>query len=312
MKKLLAVLAFFLITTQTLAQSMAEISLSTIPADPTPGTSVRIEAQSYGADLDQSNITWRYNGKVIDGGIGRKSITITAPASGAVGTLTMTATGAGFDSTTATLVLRPASIDLLWEAADSYTPPFYKGKALPSTNSLIRVTSIPSASAPKQLVYTWSRNNSVLGSSSGFGKSSLLFRNSELEPSESISVEASSGAFTGTASVVIVPGDPSVVAYQKDEGYIDYANGASSAVNTGQDGLVLRFEPYFFSAPLSLARSLSFTISENDIDVTNEGVQNELYLSAPEGRGSALFMVGINTVTYTLQQLLRPFTINFN
>ncbi len=312
MKKLLAVLAFFLITTHTFAQTTAEISLSTIPANPAPGASVRIEAQSYGADLDQSNITWRYNGKIIDGGIGRKNITITAPVSGAVGTITMTATGAGFASTTATMVLRPASVDLLWEAADSYTPPFYKGKALPSTNSLIRVTGILSASAPKQLVYNWSRNNSVLGASSGFGKSSLLFRNSELESTELISLEATSGTFSGTASINITPGDPSVVVYEKNEGFIDYANGSSSTVNTGENGLILRFEPFFFSTPLSIARSLSFTITENDNDVTNPNIQNELYLSAPEVRGSALFTVAINTISYTLQQLTRPFTINFN
>ncbi|HEY0980407.1 MAG TPA: hypothetical protein VGE18_03310 [Candidatus Paceibacterota bacterium] len=312
MKNFLAVAAFFLITTTTLAQTTAEISLSTIPADPAPGASVRIEAQSFGADLDQSNITWRYNGKVIDGGIGRKSITVTAPASGAVGTVAMTATGAGFDSTTETLILRPASIDLLWEAADSYTPPFYKGKALPTTNSLIRVTGIPSASAPKQMVYNWSRNQSALGASSGYGKSSLLFRNSELDPVESISLEAISGAFNGSASTSITPGDPSVVAYQKNEGFIDYANGESNTINTGQSGLVLRFEPYFFSTPISIARSLDIHITESDMDVTNDSAQNELYLTAPEGRGRAVFTVAINTIAYTLQQITRAFTINFN
>lgn len=312
MKKLLVILAFFVIVPTLHAQTTAGISLSTIPTDPNPGQSVRIDAQSFDIDLDQTTLTWRYNGRVIDGGMGRKSITITAPTSGSVGTISMTATGAGFGSTTVTAVLRPASIDLLWEAVDSYTPPFYKGRALPSTNSLIRVTGIPSASAPKQLVYNWSRNNSVLGASSGFGKSSLLFRNSELEPTESISLIAGSGTFNGTASTTITPGEPSVVAYQKEEGFIDYANGSSSEVHTGQNGLVLRFEPYFFSIPVSIVRNLSFVIIENDTVVTNEGVQNELSLSAPETRGSAIFTVAINTVAYTLQQLSRSFTINFN
>lgn len=305
-------MAFFLIVTTAHAQTSADISLSTIPTDPTPGASVRIEAQSYSADLDQANITWRYNGRVIDGGIGRKSITVTAPAGGAVGTISVTATGGGFANTAASLTLRPASIDLLWEAADSYTPPFYKGKALAATNALIRVTGIPSASAPKQMVYTWSRNNTVLGASSGYGKSSLLFKNSELESTENIGVTATTGAFTGTASIAITPGGPSLVAYHKDEGYIDYANGTSNTVTTGQNGLVLRFEPYFFSTPLSLLNSLSFSISEGNTDVTNGSAPNELYLSAPEGRGAAIFTVAIDTIAYTLQQLTRPFTINFN
>lgn len=312
MKKLLISAVFFLIASTAQAQTVADIGLSTVPADPQPLQSVRIEAQSYSADLNQANITWRYNGRIIDGGIGRKTISVTAPASGAVGTITITATGAGFDETAATLLLRPGSVDLLWEAADSYTPPFYKGKALLSTNGLIRVTGIPSAAAPKQLVYTWSRNNSVLNTSSGYGKASVLMRNSELESIERISLEASSGSFTGSAALTLTPGEPSVVAYQKDEGFIDYANGTSNSVTTSQNGLVLHFEPYFFSVPLSLANSLAISISENDNDVTNTDHPNELYLSAPERRGGSIFTVAINTIAYTLQQLNRPFTINFN
>jgi hypothetical protein len=39
------------------AQTVADISLATIPLNPQPGTQVTITATSYGFDLDQSYIT---------------------------------------------------------------------------------------------------------------------------------------------------------------------------------------------------------------------------------------------------------------
>lgn len=289
----------------------ADISLSSIPSDPQPLQTVTITAESFGVDLNQANITWQYNGRTIDGGVGRKSISITAPAGGATGTITMTASGTSFTSTNATLILRPASIDLLWEAADSYTPPFYKGKALPVTNSLIRVTAVPSSAAPKQLVYTWSRDNTVLGSLSGYGKNSLLLRNSELDASERIAVSGQSGTFSGTSNITITPGNPSLVVYQKNEGFIDYANGSSTALNTTAGGLILRMEPYFFSTPTSPTQNLAFAITETNVNITNSTTPNELYLSAPDTRGNSLFTIAVEAINFSLQQISRNFSINF-
>jgi len=40
------------------------------------------------------------------------------------------------------ITFQPALVDLMWEA-NTYTPPFYKGKALTSSKSSITVTAIP-------------------------------------------------------------------------------------------------------------------------------------------------------------------------
>jgi len=294
------------------AQTTPDISLTVNPSDPKPLQRVTVTAESFGANLDLASISWRYNGTNIDSGIGRKSITVTAPNAGAIGTISMTATGQDFSSVTTTVLLRPASIDLLWEAADSYTPPFYKGKALPSIDGLIRVSAVPSTSAPKQLVYTWSQNDTVLGSLSGYGKSSLSFKSDALNEIEKVSVSAQGGTFSGQATTTINPGNPSMVVYQKDEGFIDYANGSNTSLTTNQPGLILRIEPFFFSVPTTIARSLGFNITEGDIDITNSTTPNELYLSAPDNRGSSLFTIGISTLAFTLQNITRNFSILFN
>lgn len=290
-----------------------DLSLSTIPLNPEPLQQVTISAESYSTDLSQANMLWTYNGKTISNSIGQTSITVTAPASGLTGTISLTASGGAFSSTTATLLLRPASVDLLWEGADSYTPPFYKGLALPSTGGIIRVTAIPSINAPANLSYAWTQNDDAQQADSGYNKSSFTFQNSDLIPTEDVSVTESSGDFSGTGDIQITPGDPSIVGYFNTNGFIDYANGSSDQLSTTGTGATIHFEPYFFSVPTNIPHDLSFSFldnSNNPIPAGNE--ENEVPLSRPDGGGQSLFNVSVTTNVYSLQNLERPFTLNFN
>lgn len=300
------------ISSTAFGQQQSDLSISAFPEYPAPGATVTLTLGSYDVNVDQSSVVWRYNNKLIDGGAGKKSITVVAPGAGSVGVVTASVTGAGFGSTTVSYTLRPGSIDLVWEAVDAYTPPFYKGKALASTNSLIRVVGISAASAPKQFVYTWSRNDTTLGSLSGLNRSNLLFRNNELDTSELIGLTGQSGNFTGSASITIPITNPSMVVYEKEDGFINYAKGFSNAFATKDPGVILRIEPFFFSVASSVIKSLAFTVMQNDLNITNPSVQNELYLSAPSAGGNSNIQIVIDTITETFQSVTRNFTISFN
>lgn len=314
MKYFLGVLALIVgITSSVHAQTIDDLSITASPSNPTPGKAVTFTIESYITDINQASIVWKYNDKVIDGGIGKKSITVNAPSAGSVALVTATASGAGFSSTTTSFTMRPGSIDLVWEAVDVYIPPFYKGKALASINSMLRVVAIPSASAPKQINYTWSRDNTVLGSFSGIGKSSLLFRNSELNTVESIGVTGQSANFNGTVSTTIPFTSPTVVVYQKEDGFINYARGFSNLFSTTEPGVILRIEPFFFSVPTaSLLKSLVFTVMQNQVTITNPTTANELYLAAPVSGGTSTVQITVETIAETLQNAIKNFTITFN
>jgi hypothetical protein len=290
-----------------------DLSLTTFPLNPEPGQKVTITAQSYGADITQAEMSWTDNGKVFASNIGETQVTVTAPAAGDSATIAVTASGGSFTATTTTLVLRPGSLDLLWEGADSYTPPFYKGRALPSTDGIIRVTAVPAASAPADLTYNWSQNSSALPDNSGYDKSSLLFKNNELDPPEDIDVTAENGDFTAENSVTITPGNPAVVGYLNNNGYIDYANGSNTSLTTTGTGAVVHFEPYFFSAPSSIGKNLAFTYTDNSGNSIPAGaVKNELSISPPSSGSNIQLNVAISTIVYTLQNVTAPFSINFN
>ncbi|HWC57404.1 MAG TPA: hypothetical protein VG621_00415, partial [Candidatus Paceibacterota bacterium] len=102
------------------AQVTPDISLDTIPLNPQPGDTVTVTATSYGADLSQATLSWVYNGKSAGAGIGKTSISVVAPAAGSTATVTVTVNGGVASGVSASIVLRPGSVDLLWEAADAY------------------------------------------------------------------------------------------------------------------------------------------------------------------------------------------------
>lgn len=290
----------------------SDVSISVIPSNPQPLEPVLLEVKSYSVDLNQANIAWRYNGKIISSGIGRTRINTTAPSANTAGLITATVTGSGFATSTTAIDLRTAKVDLLWEAADSYTPPFYKGKAMFVNNGLVRVTAIPARSSPKNLSFEWSRNDSVDLSVSGYNKSSITFRNETLKKQERVDVVAESGFFRGSNSVTIIPTSPQIVLYQKQEGFIDYNNGHLSSIATSAPGITLRFEPYFFSTPQGIDRNLTFEIKNNENQIYGDQKQNELSFSRPENGGQSSVEVGVNTIVYSLQNALREFIVLFN
>jgi hypothetical protein len=152
----------------------------------------------------------------------------------------------------------------------------------------------------------------VLSDASGYNKSSIVFRNETLKQQEDVSVVAQSGFFSGSNSISLIPDKPQLVMYQKQDGFTDYNNGYLSEFRTGEPGITLRFEPYFFSTPQSIATNLEFDIKNNDNQLYGNQKPNEISLSRPDNGGRSDLEVSINTAVYSLQNILKRFSIIFN
>lgn len=313
MKYLLATLYVLLcIPTLLWAQTLApDLSIDVVPSNPQPGQTVMLTARSYAVDINQATLSWNYNGKAIAQGVGKTSVSVVAPQAGTSGVITVSATGMGMENASASIAIRPASIDLLWEAVDAYTPPFYKGKALFPVGGVLRLSALPSISAPKNLSYAWQRNGSALPDVSGYEKSSILIRNNPLSPQENITVNATTGTFSGGGSIKPSPHAPLAIAYRVYDGFIDYANGYDTTVRIATRGAVLHFEPYYFSTPASIASDLAISTTVDGESVSSVP-QNELALSRPDNVPQSTLKLAITTVAYSLQHLEKTFTLLFN
>ncbi|MDB5238235.1 MAG: seg [Candidatus Kaiserbacteria bacterium] len=183
------------------------VSISTAPAYPGPNASVTLTVQSALYDVGNGTITWTAGGRVIAQGVGATEAHI---VTGPIGSATQVQVTVSGDNGTASraITITPASIDLLWES-DSYTPPFYRGRALSSAGSSVTVVAIPhlvrsgSAIPPETLTYTWKKDGAVVSSASGRGKSTAVFDGPMLYGTSAISVTAASSDGTLAANGIL-------------------------------------------------------------------------------------------------------------
>lgn len=155
-----------------------EIILLANPENPEPFGQVTAELTNNLIDLSRTNIIWRQNGKEIGRAVGLKKITFTIGRSGTVTTIQATITVPDGSVQKVQKTIRPAALDLLWEA-ETLTPPFYKGKALPGSESVVKFTALPffssggKALAEETLFYKWYIGSKFMSDYSGKGKNSF-------------------------------------------------------------------------------------------------------------------------------------------
>ena len=197
---------------------IAELS----PGYPEPNELVQITLRSSIIDLSLASTTWRVGDEIVEQGYDIPSIKV---RTGELGT--ESAVTAEIESELAAasvrIVLIPTEMDVLWES-DSFTPPFYRGRALPSAGTTIRVQALPrfkasesSADAPANtLIYNWKRNGAPIASVSGVGKSRASFPAPGLFGSDTIEVEARTpdGLLSSAKSIRVSSVEPALTLYK--------------------------------------------------------------------------------------------------
>src|ERR1035437_6016511 len=85
----LSVIFLFSFVLKTFAITSLDISANVVPPNPVPYDNVTITLSSYTVNLDSVSISWFVNGKSIKTGIGQKSFSVTAGASGSTTQVTV-------------------------------------------------------------------------------------------------------------------------------------------------------------------------------------------------------------------------------
>lgn len=292
--------------------SESDISLSVTPTAPAPNQQVTITLTSYSVNLDKARMVWTENGQTKSTGTGIKSFMITTGDIGFSTTVSVSIivdTSNRFDKK---VVITPSAIDMLWEATDSYVPPFYEGKALPSSEATIKVTALPQAGS-KDYVYSWKRNFTPDQASSGFSKNTFTFRTSYLNNQEDISVSVSpvSGSGGGEGKLTIVTGKPKILLYEESplEGVLTQQalNNGYRLTNSEANIIAL---PFFFSALSPTAGDLNYkwSINNNAIDTPNP--KNELVVRGGGAEGRAKIGLKIESVSKLFQLLEQTFFVD--
>jgi hypothetical protein len=274
-----------------------DFSISLTPPYPKAGEVVRVEASSALLDLQIGEVVWYVNDKEHARGSGRTAIELVAPSLGEETNVRAVFIEEGFERATTQSTIRPVEVDLLWES-DSYTPPWYRGRALPSAGTNLRLEAMPrfvrangSLVQSIDVVFTWKRNGYVVPGASGRGKSKVLIESPALYGTDVVSVEARSadGVFIGEASVRIPSNEPILSLYENHPLFgVLHHRALSSEDRLSEEEVSFTVIPYFAEARSVRDPALVYAWRVGANPIPNDPTQpNEITVNAEGSSGSA-------------------------
>ena len=305
MKHILATLAVILLFFSCGNFARAEIKASDVdiavaPENPSPFQEITVDLSSFNVDLDNAQISWSVNGKSVLSGLGKKKLSATLGDIGSAFSVSAKITGGG-STIIKNMSITPAAIDILWEAPDTYVPPFYKGKALPGSEALIRVFALPSAKLgnqslrPSDFTYSWSRNYNAVPEASGYAKNVYVFSVKYVNPTELIKVSAGGVGvpLSGEGSIELKAVQPAIHFYRSDPAFGVLYNRAIDGTATFEgDEETISAEPYFISPANLLSGDLSYSWTINGKSVIAPK-EKHLFTLRKEGAQSGTAKIGL-------------------
>ncbi|MSR70614.1 hypothetical protein EXS62_01080 [Candidatus Kaiserbacteria bacterium] len=271
------------------------------PETPGPNALVVIEAQGVGPFLGNANIRWTQDGKTVLEGVGERKFSFTTGALGSSSRIRINITSATAGSFSKELVFTPSLVNLVWEA-DTTTPPFYRGKALYSAGSPLKVVAFPSVFSggsqisPSSLSYQWSRNSELLPAQSGLGRSTLTLDGDQLQTQESVVVDINYGNARVARGELVVPAvEPRIMLYSRDALHGTRWEAALPArIQLNVPELTVQAEPFYFSMTSKKNNQLAFVWTLNGEDASGPDSSKGILTLRQSGGGVGSASLGVS------------------
>ncbi len=297
----------------------SDIDVTLDPESPGAYQPVSIHLDSNTIDLNRYVITWIENGTVKQSAMGLRDYQTTSGAYGTTTNITVQVK-TGIVPLQKNITLAPQDATILWEAIDSYVPPFYRGKKLPGYESLIKVSAFPnfsSANSSTKLndaVYLWDRNDNRILGVGGYAKDSIIIKQNRLRTSETIAATVSSvdGSTSTQKSVTIPVYNPEIHWYARDQfGYRRLAAIDNGLRISGGDTSIIA-EPYFFSTtngPSDL--ETTWNMNNTTLSLDPSAPNTEIVVRNPGKTGQTNFQISIKNPMTFLQEAAKSISLYF-
>jgi hypothetical protein len=296
--------------------SSANVTVS--PELPRPGELVTMEATSLRSNIDKAFFTWSVNGKVIEKGIGKKIFQFQNSKSG-ITKVSVAITMEDGEEIEKNYNFSGAAVDLVWKA-NTYVPPFYKGRALPSYQSDVTVIALPtlyetngSYLSPDKLLYKWEKDGYVIDS--GYGKSSIIVEGQMIERPSAITVLVTSfnGQIQARGELTITKQSPEIIFYENNPLYgtlFNHALEKNATINSREIGLTAY--PYFFSAFTSTDPSFSYSWTMNGSPLVTDSPTPTVTFKTPGTTGQSNIGLRVTNTLRELQFSDKSLIVNYN
>lgn len=290
------------------------------PEFPEPLQEVTITLESFSFDPSRAFISWTVNNKKVLNGNGETKLKISSGQAGEQTLISVSAREQGGGVYNDQITLSPASIQLLWEATDSYVPPFYKGKTLLGEGANVRFVAIPSFYStnkripPNLVSYNWTFNDNLARESSGLGKQTYRTQLNYLENENTVKVQAISleGETQAEARSILIPNSvvPRLYITNTLNGP-DYTHATRGRIEINKE-TSFTFEPYFISGTTLTSPNLSFSWSLNGLPITPQNENLVTIIPKENAQGSGTLEISVENTKKYLQQVTSSLIIVFN
>lgn len=276
-------------------QLLAEV----YPESPGPFTEVSIKLISYEIDLTKSNINWAVNGKDTgETGIGKTRFKTKTEEIGRQTSVEISIVSPDGKTLKKNLSFSPAEVDIIWQT-DGYTPPFYKGKSLPTLGGKTRILAVPNFLSedgikidPSKLTYNWR----ISGGQSNIGLGKRKIAAQVNDPTGNIiflEVVSPDGRISASKTVLVRPMSESVIFYE-DKPLLgtQYERGMTTLLKMNDREIALRAEPYFMTGGNI---EYSWSLNDQPFDSTANGGNKVVLRKLPNTGGEADLNVLVNS-----------------
>lgn len=322
----LLLVLFIFVSPETLSaqlipqQLQNTLNISVSPRHPGPNELVSLSIESFSIDLNRAHITWFLNDTLIAEGDALTTTSFTTGRLGSNSLITIFAETPDNATATETISIRPVQIDLIWQA-NTYTPPFYNGKALPTAGSSVSVTAFPqfvtedgATVSPNNLIYQWEKNSDPLQEISGRGeKTATVSLLPNRETVVEVTVSSIDGILSGTERISLRPREPQLLIYEDNPLLGTLFNGALGETFSliGGETRFIAY-PYFISTRSRGATHLEYVWKlDNDIVTPGDDVGSITVNHSGGGSGNAIISLSLQNTRDFLQQAAKQFTITF-
>ena len=312
---LFSVITLLLLTPAVSSAALLDIELN--PRVPGPYQEVTAEVKGAVFDLKTAHIYWYLNEEIKADGVGETSFSFTTGSideDSVIDVVVVTLDGKRLDKSK---TITPIEVDILWEA-DTYTPPFYKGKALPTYKSDIKLVAIPNSRkvAAHELMFTWKQDRfSINKNASGYGKNSFIIQGDIPPTPEFVGVEIESlnGTYTASKQISVTTVDPDIVLYKNEPlTGISYQNALVKRMQTNKQSVTIRMEPFYFSNDDYLLTRLAYKWLADNKEISNSTVNNrDIVLSIPTTRKYSTIQAIVSNTVKWIQEAQNTLSIEY-
>lgn len=295
-----------------------DLAIKINPIYPTSNEKVTATIISNITDINRADIFWYVDDKLKASGNGLFEFEFETKNIGEVITIDVVLkTYEGF-RVDKRLTINPAEIDILWEA-ETYTPPFYKGKALLTPKAKLKLVVMPNFTTPtgralpaNKLIYTWGEGVEILRRDSGYGKNVLYTEAPIMFWEKNISVNVSSfdNSLRGYKKINLNVTLPEVVLYEDKpiEG-VWYGEAIGRDFEILKQELVIKAEPFFFDESDRKNGDLIYDWKMEGKPVVGEN--DKITFKQQGGEGSTRIDLNLKNIAKRFQYAAKSFVLDF-